>query len=162
MTLTTCVFLPPLTRAYSEAIARSIGDVLVAPIQPFASNGEPDPFAKFAGSIAISSATFAALNEQIARSLIGDGFKRVALLGDHGTGQVELGEVAASLDAEFIGKGIRVFYIGDGHSKARRQIEAEGVAAGRPAGGHGALSDECGTVCPASIHPATVIYSACV
>jgi len=133
-------------RAYSEAIARNIGDAIVAPIQPFAPNGEPDPFAEFAGSIAISNATFAALNEQIARSLIGGGFKRVALLGDHGGGQRELEEIAARLDAEFIGKGIRVFYISDGYSKARRQIEAEGVAAGRPAGGHGGLWDTAETL----------------
>ena len=35
----------------------------------------------------MSNYTFAALNEQIARSLIGGCFKRVALLGDHGSGQ---------------------------------------------------------------------------
>ncbi len=137
-------------RAYSEAIARKIGDAIVAPIQPFAPNGGPsgddNPFEAFAGTISITNATFAALNEQIARSLITGGFKRVALLGDHGDGQAQLRDVASKLDAEFASKGVRVFYIGDGYSKARKQIEDEGVATGRLAGGHGGLWDTAETL----------------
>ncbi|MDB5741138.1 MAG: creatininase, partial [Alphaproteobacteria bacterium] len=51
-------------RAYGEALARNIGDAVVAPVQPFAPN--PDAFAPFAGTISVSHATFAALNEDIA------------------------------------------------------------------------------------------------
>lgn len=131
-------------RAYGEALANNIGDAVVAPIQPFAPN--PDRFAPFAGTISVSHATFAALNEDIARSLIAGGFKRVALLGDHGDGQIELRDVAAKLDAEFAPKGVRVFFVGDGYAKARAQIEAEGVAKGQPAGGHGGLWDTAETL----------------
>ena len=137
-------------RAYGEAVARKIGNGIVAPIQPFAPNGGEDgasgPFDAFAGTISISPAVFATLNEQIARSLIRSGFKRVALFGDHGEGQVQLGEVAAKLDAEFASKGVRVFFVGDGYRKARTQIEAEGIATGRLAGGHGGLWDTAETL----------------
>lgn len=137
-------------RAYGEAIAHAIGDAIVAPIQPFApnegDNGEPSPFDRFAGTISVSPAVFASLNEEIARSLIGGGFKRIALLGDHGDGQIQLKEVAARLDAEFASKGVRVFYISDGYSKGRKEIEDEGVAIGRPAGGHGGLWDTAETL----------------
>jgi creatinine amidohydrolase/Fe(II)-dependent formamide hydrolase-like protein len=137
-------------RAYGEAIAREIGNGIVAPIQPFApnegDNGAPSPFDAFAGTISISPAVFATLNEQIARSLIRSGFRRVALFGDHGDGQVQLREVAAKLDAEYARTGVRVFFIGDGYRKARTQIEAEGIAAGRLAGGHGGLWDTAETL----------------
>ena len=86
------------------------------------------------------------VNEQVARSLIRGGFKRVALLGDHGDGQVQLREVAPRLDAEVAKTGARVFYIGDGYTKARKQIEDEGVATGRLAGGHGGLWDTAETL----------------
>jgi creatinine amidohydrolase/Fe(II)-dependent formamide hydrolase-like protein len=131
-------------RAYGEALARNIGDAVVAPVQPFAPN--PDQFAPFAGTISVSHATFAALNEDIARSLIAGGFRRIALLGDHGDGQVELHDVAAKLDAEFAPKGVRVFFVGDGYAKARKQIEDEGVAKGQLAGGHGGLWDTAETL----------------
>lgn len=137
-------------RAYGEAIARGIGDAIVAPIQPFApnegDNGTASPFDAFAGTISLSPATFATVNEQVARSLIRGGFRRIALLGDHGDGQVQLREVAARLDAEFAGKGVRLFFIGDGYAKARKQIEDEGVATGRIAGGHGGLWDTAETL----------------
>lgn len=135
-------------RVYGEAIARNIGDAIVAPIQPFAPNGSAkgDPNAAFAGSIGVSPQTFSALNEEIARSLIGGGFKRIALLGDHGTGQKELGALAAKLDAEFAGQGVRVFFVSDGYGRARKQIEAESMAAGVPAGGHGGLWDTAETL----------------
>lgn len=137
-------------RAYGEAIARQIGDAIVAPIQPFApnegDNGTPSPFEAFAGTISISPAVFATLNEQIARSLITSGFKRIALFGDHGDGQIQLEEVATKLNAEFVGKGVRIFYVSDGYFKARKQIEDVGMATGRPAGGHGGLWDTAETL----------------
>lgn len=135
-------------RVYGEAIARNIGDAILAPIQPFAPNrsSRGDPYAAFAGNIGVSTETFRALNEEVARSLIESGFKRVALLGDHGNGQTDLREVAAKLDAEYADRGVRVFFVSDGYSRARRQIEAESMAAGVPAGGHGGLWDTAETL----------------
>jgi creatinine amidohydrolase/Fe(II)-dependent formamide hydrolase-like protein len=91
--------------AYGEALARTVGDTIVAPIQPLlrtkGTMAHLSPFDAFAGTISISPAIFAALNEQIARSPITGGFRRIALLGDHGDGQTQPDEVAAKLDAEF-------------------------------------------------------------
>ena len=131
-------------RAYGEAIARNIGDAIVAPVQPFAPN--PDIFKPFAGTISLSPATFGAVNEDVARSLITGGFRRIALFGDHGMGLDVLRDLAAKLDAEFKPKGVRIFYVDDGYTRARKQIEAEGVAKGQPAGGHGGLWDAAETL----------------
>ena len=127
-------------RAYSEALAREIGDAVVAPIIPFAPvNGLSTALP---GSISLSPENFSRANEDVARSLLTGGIKRVALLNDHGgEAQTSLQALAAKLDAEFKPKGARVFFISDGYAKARLTIEAEIRAAGNVAGGHGGIWD---------------------
>src|SRR3954447_12746005 len=65
-------------RAYSEALARVIGDAVVAPVLPFAPAAEPT--ALLPGSISLKPETFARINEEVARNLVAGGIKRVALL----------------------------------------------------------------------------------
>ena len=146
-------------RVYSEALAREMGDAVVAPILPFAPvNGLSTALP---GSISLSKEDFARVNEDVARSLITGGMKRVALLNDHGgDAQTALKEVAAKLDKEFSGQGTHVFFISDGYQKARLAVEAEIRASGKVAGGHGGLWDvsetmaaKPGTVRPEKFHP---------
>lgn len=127
-------------RAYGEALAKEMGDAVVAPVLPFAPvNGLS---AALPGSISLPKDAFARVNEEVARSLIAGGIKRVALLNDHGgDAQTALKEVADKLDGEFKGKGVRVFFISDGYQKARLAVEAEIRASGKVAGGHGGLWD---------------------
>lgn len=140
-------------RAYSERVARAYGPALVAPILPFAPNTEA--MQAFAGTISLTPQTFAEVNEEVARSLIRTGFKKIALLSDHGGGQAALAEVAQKLNAEFAGQGVRVAYISDGYAKARTQIEAELKAAGKVPGGHGGMWDTAETMAvrPQAVRP---------
>jgi creatinine amidohydrolase len=91
---------------------------------------------------------FAAMNEQIAEQLISSGFKNVVLMGDHGGGQKELGEVAKKLDDKYRGKGVRVVfcdgvYVGTTeHPGAQADFIKWLGANGYPApGGHGGVMD---------------------
>lgn len=141
-------------RAYGEALAKEMGDAVVAPVLPFAPvNGLSTALP---GSISLPKENFARVNEDVARSLLAGGFKRVALLNDHGgDAQTALKETAARLDKEFAGQGARVFFISDGYQKARLAVEAEIRASGKVPGGHGGLWDvsETMAVKPGAVRP---------
>src|SRR3954465_13166955 len=61
-------------RAYSAALAREIGDAVVAPILPFARVNGLSP--ALPGGIALAPETFSRVNEDVARSLAAGGMKR--------------------------------------------------------------------------------------
>ncbi|MHB1204637.1 MAG: creatininase family protein [Rhodospirillaceae bacterium] len=149
-------------RAYGEALAHEMGDAVVAPVLPFAPvNGLSKALP---GSISLSPENFSRVNEDVARSLVAGGIKRVALLNDHGgEAQTQLQKLAAKLDAELSPQGVRVFFISDGYQKARLEIEAEIRASGKVAGGHGGIWDvsetmaaKPGSVRPDKFHPGDV------
>lgn len=139
--------------AYAGEIARQLGDAIVVPVLPFAPN--VDKLKVVPGTITLTPDTFSAVNEQVTRSLIAGGFKRVALLGDHGPSQAPLKALADKLDAEFAPRGVRVFFISDNYARARTEIEAEIRGSGHTAGGHGGLWDTAETwaVAPALVRP---------
>jgi creatinine amidohydrolase len=130
--------------AYAERIARTLGNAIVAPILPVAPTAPA--LDAFPGTLSLSEETFGAVNEQVARSLIRGGFRRVALLGDHGGGQAGLKAVAEKLDAEFAPRGIRILFVGDSYAAARGRIEAWIKAQGKVPGGHGGLWDTSETM----------------
>ncbi len=138
---------------YRDEIAAAIGDAIVAPVMPFAPNLPPQP--TLPGTIALRTQTYVAVNEDVVRSLIAGGFKRVALLADHGGGVAELGELATRLDSEYRSKGVRVFFVDDAYTKARKQIEAKIKAMGKVPGGHGGLWDTSETMAanPRAVRP---------
>src|SRR6202041_942877 len=80
------------------AIAQKLGNAIAAPVLPFSPNSAS---AKLPGTIGLTNEIFAAVNERVAEELIRDGFKTVVLMGDHGGGQEQLGEVAKKLDAKY-------------------------------------------------------------
>jgi creatinine amidohydrolase/Fe(II)-dependent formamide hydrolase-like protein len=148
-------------RAYGEALAHEMGDAIVAPVLPFAPAGSPSE--AWPGTISLSSETFSRVNEEVVRSLIGGGFKRLALLNDHGGGQTELRDLAVKLDAEFASRGVRTFFISDNYARARKEIEADIRASGKVASGHGGLWDTAETMAvkpsavrPEKFHPGTL------
>ncbi|MCI3131977.1 creatininase family protein [Phenylobacterium aquaticum] len=142
--------------AYAGEIARQLGDAIVTPVLPFAPNA--DKLRNVGATITLTPETFTAVNEQVARSLIGGGFKRIALLSDHGPSQAPLKALAEKLDAEFAPKGVRVFFVSDSYTRARSEIEAEIRATGHTAGGHGGLWDTAETlaVAPALVRTDTL------
>src|SRR5689334_13419472 len=85
------------------AIAEKLGNAIAAPVLPFSVNNAS---AALPGTIGLTAPLFAAVNERVAEQMIKNGFKNVVLMGDHGGGQKELGEVAKRLDEKYKPQGI--------------------------------------------------------
>lgn len=127
-----------IARATADAIARKLGNALVAPVIPYSVN-KANP--ELPGTIGISGPVFAEINEQVAEQLISNGFKNVVLIGDHGGGQKEIKEVAAKLDAKYAGKGIRVVYSDGPYTQANDEFFAWLDKNGYPASTHAGIPD---------------------
>jgi len=140
-------------RVYAQRIAEALSHTLVAPIISVAPNA-PE-LTIFPGTIALRPETFAALNEDIARSLIQAGFTNIILLGDHGLNQEPLQELAGRLDAELRPRGVRIFFSSDGYAKSTADILQYASARGLSAAGHGGLWDtsELWAVAPQAVRP---------
>ena len=94
-------------RATAEAIARKLGDALIAPAIPF----EPGNFSTTPGTIQVRESTYDALIEDQAESLKANGFKHIILIGDSGGNQRGLDRVATKLTTAWAGSGTTVHYI---------------------------------------------------
>jgi len=94
-------------RATAEAIARKLGDALIAPAIPF----EPGNFSNVPGTIQVRDTTYDALVEDEAESLKANGFKHVILIGDSGGNQRGLERVAKKLAESWAGSGVSIHYI---------------------------------------------------
>lgn len=130
-----------IARYAAGGIAEQLGNALVYPVLPFAPTGDVSKktgHMRFPGTITLSDATFGAVAREVALSAISAGFKNVVLMGDHGGGQDALKRVAAQLDREWSGRGVRVFYIADTYfesqERVRRYLAERGIAAGAHAG----------------------------
>jgi creatinine amidohydrolase len=85
-------------QATAEAIARGLGNALVAPIVKFVPEGNIDPadgHMKYPGTFSVSAETYAALLTDIAGSLRQHGFKHIIFIADSG-GNVEGMQAVAS------------------------------------------------------------------
>jgi creatinine amidohydrolase len=101
-------------RGTTTAIARKLGNALVAPIVPFVPEGDIDPptsMMKYPGSISVSEATFQSLLTDICASLRAHGFKNIILIGDSGGNQDGMKAVAAALSAKWTDGKTRIRYI---------------------------------------------------
>jgi creatinine amidohydrolase len=101
-------------RANSAAIARKLGDALVAPIVPFVPEGEFNPPSgpmRYPGTVGVSVDTFKRLLVDIATSCKVTGFERVVLIGDSGGNQKPMKDVAAELTAQWTDGRTRIAYI---------------------------------------------------
>ena len=103
-----------ILRVTTEAIARKLGNALVAPIVPFVPEGSIDPpggHMRYPGSISVTQDTFKALLTDIVSSLRVGGFRTIVLIGDSGGNQAGMREVADALDARWRGTGVRVIFV---------------------------------------------------
>src|SRR5215213_11711640 len=107
------------------------------------------------GTIAMRSETFAALHEDIVRSLAHAGFTRIVSLTEHGPNVETLLALAPRLDAELAPRGTRVLMSTDNYTKSNAEIEAWGRTRGIFAGRHGGFSDtsELWFVNPTKVRP---------
>jgi len=117
-------------RGTTEAIARKLGNALVAPIVPFVPEGEIDPptlHMKYPGTISVTEATYEALLTDICASLRTHGFKHIFLIGDSGGNQEGMKKVAAKLNKSPTGG--RLHYIPDYYDFAAvtKWLEEQGI-----------------------------------
>jgi creatinine amidohydrolase len=127
-----------MAQATVRAIALKLGNAITAPVLPFSVN---EASADLPGTIGLTGPLFAAINEQVAEQLIKSGFKNVVLMGDHGGGQKELGEVARKLDAKYSSQGIRVVFADEMYEKAQGDYEKWLAENKYPSGGHASVMD---------------------
>ena len=120
------------------AIARSLGNAIAAPVLPFSPNKAN---ASLPGTIGITAETFQEINKEVAGQLIGNGFKNIVLMGDHGGGQKQLADLARDLDATYAPQGIRVVYCEDVYKKSNDDFDAYIASKGLSPGGHGSIND---------------------
>jgi creatinine amidohydrolase/Fe(II)-dependent formamide hydrolase-like protein len=125
-------------RATVIAIAGKLGNAIAAPVMPFSVNNAS---ATLPGTIGLTAPLFAALNEQVTEQLIKTGFKNVVLMGDHGGGQKELGEVAKKLDAQHSAEGIHVYFCDEVYQKANADFDKWLAENGYPLSSHAGIPD---------------------
>lgn len=120
-----------ILRATTQAIARRLGNALVAPIVPFVPEGDIDPptgHMAYPGTISVRESTFEALLTDLCDSLRAHGFKDVVLLGDSGGNQTGMRRVAEALNARVDDKA-RVHYIPEyyNYDEVAKWLEREGI-----------------------------------
>ena len=89
-------------RLVADAIARKLGNALVAPIVPIEAGNPENKYLEW-GSIYFTPETFQAVIRDMANSLKSQGFKNVILLGDSGGDTAGLRAVAADLKTKWAG-----------------------------------------------------------
>ncbi len=103
-----------ILRATTQAIARRLGNALVAPIVPFVPEGDIDPptgHMRYPGTVSVSEPTFEALLTDICASLRMHGFEHVVLLGDSQGNQAGMKKVASQLNERWAKQATRVHYV---------------------------------------------------
>ena len=92
-----------ILRATTEAIARKLGNALVAPIVAFVPEGDIDPptgHMKYPGTISLTEDTYERLLTDICACFRTHGFEHIVLIGDSGGNQKGMKAVAARLNAQ--------------------------------------------------------------
>jgi creatinine amidohydrolase len=93
-------------QATTEAIARQLGNALVAPIIKFVPEGSiapPTGHMQYPGTISLREETFEALLADVCSSLKQHGFTDIVLIGDHGANQHGMRAVAGRLNKQWGG-----------------------------------------------------------
>ena len=101
-------------RVLAGRIAAELGDALVAPVLAYVPEGRIDPpsgHMRFAGTISVPDDAFQSVLAGAARSFKRGGFSEVVLIGDSGNYQGQLKDVAARLNREWAGSGVRAHHI---------------------------------------------------
>jgi creatinine amidohydrolase len=100
-------------RVTADAIARKLGNALVAPIVPFVPEGQHEPptgHMQYPGTISVTEETYRALLRDICTSLKVHGFTDIVLIGDSGGNQNGLKAVAAELNAKWASTKTRLHH----------------------------------------------------
>ena len=115
-------------KVVGEAIARKLGNALVAPILTL-EPGRPDGERVAPGSVVLSQATYRAVLTDMANSLRGMGFTTVIMMGDSGGNQGAMKEVSAALDEKYKASGTRFYFIPEyyDYTSVQKLIQDSGI-----------------------------------
>ena len=121
-----------ILHATTEAIARKLGNALVAPIIAFVPEGDIDPpslHMKYPGTISLTEDTYRRLLTEVCASFRAHGFEHIVLIGDSGGNQAGLKEVADRLNAQWAGGRTRVHFIPEyyDYPGVKRWLEQRGI-----------------------------------
>jgi creatinine amidohydrolase/Fe(II)-dependent formamide hydrolase-like protein len=119
-------------RATTEAIARKLGDALVAPIVPFVPEGDIDPptlHMRYPSTISVTEGTYRVLLTEVCACLRAHGFRRIVLIGDSGGNQKGMEAVAGDLNAKWSDGRTRIYYIREyyNYPEVAKWLEAQGI-----------------------------------
>ena len=107
-------------QATTEAIARELGNALVAPIVKFVPEGSIDPpsgHMRYHATISVTQETFVALLTDVLSSLAMHGFTDIVMIGDSGGNRRGMETVTEQLNAEWRGTPARVHFIPEYYSE---------------------------------------------
>ncbi len=106
--------------ATTEAIARELGNALVAPIVKWVPEGNIDPpsgHMNYHATISVRQETFRAILTDVIGSLAQHGFTDVVLIGDSGGNRTGMQTVSEALNAKWGGVPAQVHYIPEYYSE---------------------------------------------
>ena len=115
-------------KVMGEAIARKLGNALVAPIVTL-EPGRPDGDRVPPGSVFLSNATYKAVLTDMATSMKSMGFTTVIMMGDSGGNQTPMKEVTAELGEKYKGSSTRFLFIPEyyDYASAQKFLQSNGV-----------------------------------
>jgi creatinine amidohydrolase len=121
-----------ILRGTADAIARRLGNALVAPIVPFVPEGNIDPptgHMKFPGSISLTEETYERLLVDICASFRAHGFEHVVMIGDSGGNQDGMKHVAERFNRKWAGGKTRAHFIPEYYDYAgvEKWLEKHGI-----------------------------------
>jgi creatinine amidohydrolase len=121
-----------ILRGTTEAIARKLGNALVAPIVGFVPEGDIEPASlhmKYPGTISLTEETYRRLLIDLCASFRAHGFQHIVLIGDSGGNQEGMKNVAAELNARWTDGRSRVHYIAEyyDYPEVEKWLETQGI-----------------------------------
>jgi creatinine amidohydrolase/Fe(II)-dependent formamide hydrolase-like protein len=119
-------------RATTEAIARKLGNALVAPTLSFVPQGGfdlPTGFMRYPGAMSVQPDTFKRLLADMATSLRVNGFEHIVVLSDHGGNTNLVRQVVDSLSAAWASLRATIHYVPEyyDYPELARWLEQQGV-----------------------------------
>ncbi len=131
-----------IIRNNAEALAKALGNTLIAPVIPYVPEGRIDPaegHMRFAGTLSIREEIFEGLLEDTARSLKTHGFQVIFFLGDSGGNQEGQRKIAEKLSMDWRENHVQVvalddYYLNNGQIDYLRNMGIGDKDIGRHAG----------------------------
>lgn len=130
-----------MARATAAAIARKLGNALVAPVLPFSADPAGGVNPKMPGSVDLTPELFQKVNEAVVDSMVKNGFKNIVLMGDHGGGQAELSKLAETMEAKYGSQGTHIYFGSDVYEKSQQEFAEWLKSKGLPLSNHAGIPD---------------------